>query len=276
MEDDFVAGTNWGFQLDGVPEGDYEVTVTIGDGLSSASGTNATVTLEGVAQTRLTNSASGHHRHGDVPARPSPTASSPSASPARDSARTSTASWSRPSSPTPRPDSPRRASRGTASTSPGPPSTAPRSYRVERADVVNDVTGEFAQIAETTEPAYTDASVAAGGSYAYRRGAVDAYGRASAPSAEVRSGVIPELVAPAAPADLAVAQVTQRRRRADLDGGRPTPTTTSSSAPARTASSPAARPSRRLDTRTPPTPRSSGPTGSPHATRPARRRPRTA
>ncbi|KAF2419866.1 fibronectin type III domain-containing protein [Microbacterium sp. B35-30] len=207
MEDDFVAGTNWGFQLDGVPEGDYEVTVTIGDGLSSASGTNATVTLEGVAQTRLLSarglnltetfptsvtdgqltigfagSGLGAYVNGLVVAPVVPDAPTGLAT-ARVAWNGVDLTWT--------------AVDGAAK------------YRVLRADVGNDVTGEFAQIAETTEPAHTDASVTAAGSYAYAVVTVDDKGRTSAPSAEVRSGVIPELVAPAAPADLAVAQVTR-------------------------------------------------------------------
>ena len=45
-----------------MPDGEYDITVTIGDSLPTASGTNATVTLEGVAQPRLTTPAA---RHGD-------------------------------------------------------------------------------------------------------------------------------------------------------------------------------------------------------------------
>ena len=58
LAEDFVAGTNWGFNVD-LADGDYDVTVTIGDSLPTASGTNATVTLEGVAQTRQTTARGG-------------------------------------------------------------------------------------------------------------------------------------------------------------------------------------------------------------------------
>ncbi|MDR7110176.1 fibronectin type 3 domain-containing protein/lysophospholipase L1-like esterase [Microbacterium trichothecenolyticum] len=207
MEDDFVAGTNWGFQLDGLPEGDYEVTVTIGDGLSSASGTNATVTLEGVAQTRLTSarglnttatfttavtdgqltvgftgSGLGAFVNGLVVAPIVPDAPTGLA--------TTRVAWNGV-------DLAWTAVDGATK------------YQVLRADVADDTTGEFAQIAETTAPSYSDASVAEGASYAYAVVAVDDDGVASALSAEVRSGIVPELVAPAAPADLAVAQVTR-------------------------------------------------------------------
>ena len=206
MEDDFIAGTNWGFALDGVPEGDYEVTVTIGDGLSSASGTNATLTLEGVAQTRLasergtnltttfpvtvtdgqltigvTGSGLGAYINGLVVAPVTPDAPADLVA-AKVAWNGVDLTWS--------------AAEGAAE------------YRVLRADVEGDTTGEFAQIGESAEPTYTDASVVQGGSYAYAVVAVSAYDRVSSPSAEVRSGVIPELVAPEAPADLTIAQVT--------------------------------------------------------------------
>lgn len=124
MEDDFVAGTNWGFQLDGVPEGSYAVTVTIGDGLSSASGTNATVTLEGVAQTRLTSgkgvNATATYTavvtDGQLTIGFAGSVSAP----------TSTAWSSRPRCPRRPAASLRLASPGTASTSPGRRSTAQR------------------------------------------------------------------------------------------------------------------------------------------------------
>ncbi|GAA5196091.1 hypothetical protein GCM10025773_03460 [Microbacterium jejuense] len=207
MEDDFVAGTNWGFQLDGVPAGAYSVTVTIGDGLSSASGTNATVTLEGVAQARLTSgkgvnatatytavvtdgqltvgfagSGLGAYLNGLVvtPALPAAPAGLVAQRVAWNGVDLA---WS--------------AVAGIAE------------YRVLRADVTGGTTGEFSQLAEVTDPAYTDTSVTEGDAYAYAVTAVDAYGGVSPASAEVRSGTIPALVAPAAPADLAVAQVTR-------------------------------------------------------------------
>lgn len=207
MEDDFVAGTNWGFQLDGVPDGSYEVTVTIGDGLSSASGTNATVTLEGVPQTRMT-SAKGLNATATFPTRVADgqltigfTGSglgayvngvvvAPAVPDAPADVSATRVAWNGV-------DLAWTAVDGATA------------YRVLRADVDGDTVGDFTQIAETVEPAYTDASVAEGGSYAYAVVAVDADGVASAPSAEVRSGVIPALVAPGTPSDLAVAQVTR-------------------------------------------------------------------
>lgn len=207
MEDDFVAGANWGFALDGVPEGDYEVTVTIGDGLSSASGTNATVTLEDVAQSRLTTgrganatatyvatvtdgqltlgfagSGLGAYVNGLVVAPVTPDAPADLAA-AKVAWNGVDLTWT--------------ASEGAAT------------YRVLRADVDGEAIGEFAQIAETADPAYRDETVEQGADYAYAIVAVSAYDRVSAPSAEVRSGVVPELVAPVAPEDLAVAQVTK-------------------------------------------------------------------
>ncbi|MDN3496967.1 fibronectin type III domain-containing protein [Planococcus sp. APC 4015] len=207
LAEDFVAGVNWGFALDGVPEGDYDVTVTIGDALPNSSGTNATVTLEGAAQTRqttargatttatfrttvtdgqltagFTGSGLGAYLNGLVVAPVVP------AAPA-DLTATRVAwngvdlTWS--------------AADGAAT------------YDVLRADVIGDETGAFAPIAEATDAAYRDTTVVSGSSYAYAVVGVSAYDRASPPSAEVRTGVIPELVAPAAPGDVAVAQVTR-------------------------------------------------------------------
>ncbi|MET0295925.1 MAG: fibronectin type III domain-containing protein, partial [Microbacterium sp.] len=207
LAEDFVAGTNWGFQLDGVPEGDYDVTVTIGDALTTAASTNATVTLEGVAQTRMTTargatatstfrttvtdgqltagftgSGLGAYLNGLVIA-PVVPAVPADLSAARVAWNGVDLAWT--------------ASDGAAE------------YRVLRADVVGDVTGDFTQIAETTDPAYRDSTVVQGGSYAYSVIGVSTYDRASAASAEVRTGEIPRLVAPAAPSDVAVAQVTR-------------------------------------------------------------------
>ena len=59
VAEDFVAGAAWGFQVDGVPDGAYDVTVTIGDAMAGTSGTNASLTIEGVAQDRLTTGQGG-------------------------------------------------------------------------------------------------------------------------------------------------------------------------------------------------------------------------
>ena len=67
LAEDFVAGTTWGFNVD-LADGEYDVTVTIGDSLTTASGTNATVTLEGAAQTRADHRAR-HQHHRDLPHR---------------------------------------------------------------------------------------------------------------------------------------------------------------------------------------------------------------
>lgn len=207
VAEDFVAGLDWGFLLDAVPEGDYDVTVTIGDALPTASGTNATLTLEGAAQTRLTNprgastvatfrttvtdgqltvgftgSGLGAYINGLVIAPVVPAVPADLAA-ARVAWNGVDLTWT--------------ASDGAAS------------YRVLRADVTGETVGAFAEIAETTDAAYRDASVTTGGSYAYAVVAVSAYDRVSARSETVLSGVIPELVAPEAPADLAVTQVTR-------------------------------------------------------------------
>lgn len=207
VAEDFVAGLDWGFLLDAVPEGDYDVTVTIGDALPTASGTNATLTLEGVAQTRLTNprgssavatfrttvtdgqltvgftgSGLGAYINGLVVAPVVPAAPTDLAA-ARVAWNGVDLTWT--------------VSDGAAS------------YRVLRADVAGETVGDFSQIAETTDAAYRDASVAEGGSYAYAVIAVSAYDRVSPQSGSVLSGVIPALVAPEAPSDLAVAQVTR-------------------------------------------------------------------
>ncbi|QKJ21283.1 fibronectin type III domain-containing protein [Microbacterium hominis] len=206
MLGDFLASTDYEFAVD-VPDGAYMVKATIGDALASASGTNATISYESVAQPRFTNgrgsSASqtanvvvedgqlsvrftgsnlGAYINGlevapVVPDAPADVTVSRIAWNAVD------LTWS---------------AMADAAT-----------YRVLRADVTGDTTGTFAPIAEgLTDPAYSDTSVAVGGSYAYAVVAVSAYDRSSAPSANALSGEIPALAEPEAPADLAVAAVT--------------------------------------------------------------------
>lgn len=207
VAEDFVAGLDWGFLLDSVPAGEYDVTVSIGDALTTASSTNATVTLEGTAQTRLTTtkggtttqtfrttvedgqltvgftgSGLGAYVNGlvvapVVPAVPADLAIDRIAWNGVD------LSWN------------------TADGATG--------YRVLRAPVSGDTVGEFAQVAEVTATAYSDVDVTAGAEYAYTVESVNSYGLVSARAAAVRSGVIPELTAPAAPADVAIAQVTK-------------------------------------------------------------------
>ncbi|HEX5858667.1 MAG TPA: fibronectin type III domain-containing protein [Microbacterium sp.] len=208
VAEDFVAGLNWSFLVD-VPAGEYDISVWIGDALPTASGTNATFTVEGVAQPRLTNgrgttgtatyrsvvtdgqltlgivgSGIGAAVNGIVvapvtPATPADLVASRIAWNGVD------LTWS--------------AADGAAN------------YTVERADVVDDAPGAFAPIAEDlTTTAFTDETVEPGGSYAYRVIALSAYDRASAPSAAASTGVIPELVRPAAPTDLAVGAVTKQ------------------------------------------------------------------
>ncbi|GGF38452.1 hypothetical protein GCM10010922_12230 [Microbacterium sorbitolivorans] len=202
VAEDFVAGTAWGFQVDGVPDGEYDVTVTIGDALVGTSGTNATLEIEGVAQDRMTTGRGGTttatfrsvvtdgqltisitggglgaYINGIVVAPALPEA--PAALEATKIAWNGVGlSWG--------------AVEGAAS------------YRVLRADGE----GDFAQIAETAEASYTDADVAAGSSYTYAVVAVNDFGVESARSESVDSGVIPELAAPATPAGLAVSRVT--------------------------------------------------------------------
>ncbi|WP_434810969.1 fibronectin type III domain-containing protein [Microbacterium sp. bgisy189] len=202
LAEDFVAGTNWGFQLDDVPEGEYDVTLSIGDALVGTSSTNATMTLEGEAQTRLTTargatttetfrttvsdgqltvgftgSGLGAYVNGLVVTPVVPTAP--------ENLAVTRVAWDAV-------DLAWDAADGAAT------------YRVERADVTDGATGTFATVAEgLTNPAYSDSAVEVGGSYAYRVVGVSSYDRDSDPSAEVTSGEIPELAAPASPADLA-------------------------------------------------------------------------
>ncbi|WP_404429420.1 fibronectin type III domain-containing protein [Microbacterium lacus] len=207
VAEDFVAGLEWGFLLDEVPEGEYDVTVTIGDALPSASGTNATMSLEGIDQTRLTNgrnasttatfrttvtdgqltvgftgSGLGAYINGLVVAPVVPEAPADLAV-ARLAWNGVDLTWS--------------AADGAAS------------YTVLRADVSGETVGEFAEIATVADATYSDASVVEGASYAYAIVAVSAYDRTSPQTSSVLSGTIPELVAPDAPSDLAVAQVTR-------------------------------------------------------------------
>ncbi|KJL47239.1 Rhamnogalacturonan exolyase YesX [Microbacterium hydrocarbonoxydans] len=207
VAEDFVAGLDWGFLLDSVPAGEYDVTVSIGDALTTASSTNATVTLEGKAQTRLTTtrggtttqtfrttvedgqltvgftgSGLGAYVNGlvvapVVPAVPADLAIDRIAWNGVD------LSWN-------------TADGATA-------------YRVLRAEVAGDTIGDYTQVGEVEATAYSDADVSAGAEYAYTVEAVNSYGLASERAAAVRSGVVPELTAPAAPAGVAVAQVTK-------------------------------------------------------------------
>lgn len=207
VAEDFVAGTDWGFLLDGIPVGEYAVTLSIGDALAGTSGTNATMTLEGVAQTRITTeragtttetfttavldgqltvgftgSGLGAYVNGLVVEPIVPTTPS-------DLAVIGTnwnsvdLTWS--------------AAEGAAL------------YRVLRADVVDDATGTFAEIGQTAETGFSDTTVEVGGSYAYALESLGAYEQVSPRSAEVRSGVIPALAAPGTPTDLTVLHVTQ-------------------------------------------------------------------
>lgn len=207
VAEDFVAGTDWGFLLDGVPAGEYDVTVSIGDALTTASGTNATLTLEGAPQTRLTTtkggtttqtfrtkvedgqltvgftgSGLGAYVNGlvvtpVVPAVPADLAVDRVAWNGVD------LSWN--------------TADGAAA------------YRVLRAEVTGDSIGEYAQFAQVETTTYSDTDVSQGAEYAYTVEAVNSYGLVSARATAVRSGVIPELTAPATPTGVAVAQVTK-------------------------------------------------------------------
>lgn len=207
VAEDFVAGTSWGFLLDSVPAGEYDVTVTIGDALTTASSTNATLTLEGVAQTRLlspkggsttetfrtkvedgqltvgfTGSGLGAYVNGLVVAPVLPAVPA-DLTVAKVAWNTVDLSWT--------------------------PSDGATAYRVLRADVDGDAVGEFGQIAEIETTTFSDTAVAEGDTFAYVVEAVDSYGLVSARTAEVRSGAIPALAVPATPEGLAVAQVTK-------------------------------------------------------------------
>ena len=206
LAEDFVAGTTWGFNVD-LADGEYDVTVTIGDSLTTASGTNATVTLEGAAQTRqttargtsttatfrtvvadgqltigFTGSGLGAFVNGLVVAPVVP------ATPAgltvnRVAYNGVDLTWT--------------AADGAAA------------YDIERAVVTGDQPGPFSAVGEgVTGTTFTDGSVQVGVSYAYRVVGTSSYGRASAPSEAVRSGEIPRLAVPGAVEGLAVTRVT--------------------------------------------------------------------
>ncbi|MFT4156950.1 MAG: fibronectin type III domain-containing protein [Microbacterium sp.] len=207
LSEDFVAGTDWGFLLDALPTGQYDVTVSIGDALVTASSTNATISLEGVAQTRMTTtkgatttqtfrttvedgqltvgftgSGLGAYINGlviapVVPAVPSGLAVERVAWNGVD------LSWD--------------AADGAAT------------YRVLRAVVSGDGIGEYTQVAEVDTTSYSDSAVTSGAEYAFSIEAVNSYGVASARATAVHSGVIPDLTAPDAPTDVTVAQVTE-------------------------------------------------------------------
>lgn len=207
VAEDFVAGTDWGFALDGVPAGDYDVTVSIGDALAGTSSTNATLTLEGAAQTRLntdkggtttqtfrtpvddgqltigfTGSGLGAYVNGLVVTPVVPVAPADLAL-ARVAWNAVDLTWS--------------AADGATT------------YRVLRAAVTGDTVGEFQQVAETDQTIFTDSDVAEGDSFAYAVQSLDSHGVASERTEAVRTGVIPALTTPATPADLTVTEVSK-------------------------------------------------------------------
>lgn len=206
VAEDFVAGSAWGFQVDGVPDGQYDVTVTIGDALPGTSGTNASLEIEGVPQDRLTTGRGGTTTAtfrtvvidgqltisitgGGLGAYINGIVVTPALPETPAAVEATKIAWN-------------GVSLGWAAVSNAV------GYRVLRADVAGGEPGEFSQIAETTEPQYTDGDVAAGGSYAYAVVAVDEFGVESSRSEVVTSGEIPELAAPATPTGLAVTRVT--------------------------------------------------------------------
>lgn len=214
MNNDFVAGAAWEFLAD-VPDGEYDVTVLSGDELAGTSSTATSVQLEGVDAGRITSRQAvasqtfrtvvadgqltvglagagvGAYVNGivvqpvvpEAPATPADVAVTRIAYDGVDLAWTAV--------------------------------DAASAYRVYRADVTLDeqgqpVIGDATQLAEVTDAAYADASVEVGGSYAYSVSAVGADGLES-PRSEppALSGEIPPLQPPAAPADVAVAQVAR-------------------------------------------------------------------
>lgn len=216
VNNDFVAGPSWQFLAD-VPDGAYDVTVLSGDELAGTSSTATSVQLEGVDAGRITSrqavasqtfrttvadsqltiglsgSGVGAYVNGvvvqpvvpDAPPTPADVAITRIAHDGVDLA------WT--------------------------PVDAASAYRVYRAPVTLDegglpVVGAAAQLAEVTDAAYADASVEVGVSYAYSVSAVGADGLES-PRSEppALSGAIPALQPPAAPADVAVAQVERGR-----------------------------------------------------------------
>ncbi|GAA1465820.1 fibronectin type III domain-containing protein [Microbacterium thalassium] len=206
MANDWVGGGTWEFLVD-LPDGEYDVAITSGDQLAGTSTVNTTVTLEGeeagrvsarqaavtetfrttVEDGQLTAGFSGSGIAGLVngieisPVVPAVPADVVITRVAYDVVELG---WTA--------------------------SDGAESYTIERADVDGAGTpGAFSELANgVTETTYADESVSVGGSYAYRVVGVSAYEVVSDPSAEVASGEIPELEAPGAASDLAVALVT--------------------------------------------------------------------
>ncbi|MCP2635738.1 fibronectin type III domain-containing protein [Microbacterium sp. HD4P20] len=206
LTNDWVGGGTWEFLVD-LPNGDYDVTVTSGDQLAGTSTVSTDVTLEGVAagrisarqeavtQTFRTSVEDGQLTAGFggsgiaglvngleiVPFTPAAPAD---ATITRVAWNAVDLSWS--------------------------VVDGAVTYDVLRADVAEDgAVGAFAPLAQDlTETTHSDTSVVVGGSYAYAIVAVSAYDRVSPQSAPLLSDEIPELTAPDAPADLAVAAVT--------------------------------------------------------------------
>lgn len=207
MLGDFLASTAYEFAVD-VPAGLYDVTVTIGDGLTGTSSTNATVAVEGAAGVRFTSSGGANAEHvftaevtdGQlnlgfsgtglgayvngvevVPVTPAVPADLAVSSVTWNAAGLT---WSA--------------------------STNAATYTVLRAAVEPDGTvGAFAAIAEgVAATSHSDTTVTVGASYAYAVAGVSEYGRSSVLSASVLSGAVPALAEPSAPAGLAIAAVT--------------------------------------------------------------------
>ncbi|WP_430645231.1 fibronectin type III domain-containing protein [Agromyces sp. GXS1127] len=214
VNNDFVLATAWEFVVD-LADGTYDVTVLSGDELPGTSTTATSVSLEGAEAGRIstrqvvasqtwrttvadgqltvgiTGAGAGGYVNGIVvtPVVPEAPAAPADLSITRIAHDGVDLAWT--------------AVDGASA------------YRVHRAPVTLDdagmpVAGEFAVIGEATDAAYADASVAVGASYAYAVSAVGADGLES-PRSEppVLTGEIPPLQPPAAPADLAVAQVTR-------------------------------------------------------------------
>ncbi len=214
MKNDFVAGGAWQFLAD-MPNGDYDVTVFSGDELAGTSSTATNVRLEGIDAGRITSrqavasqtfrttiadgqltvglsgSGVGAYVNGIVAQPVLPLAP---AAPA-DVAITRIAhdgvglAWS--------------------------PVEAASAYRIHRAEVAHDatgqvVTGDFVLLGETSTADYSDETVAVGSSYAYSVSTVGTNGLESSRSEPpVHSGEIPPMQPPGVPSDLAVAQVTR-------------------------------------------------------------------
>ncbi len=206
LANDWVGGGTWEFLVD-LPNGAYDVTVSSGDQLAGTSTVNTEVALEGVSAGRISarqavtvqtyrtvvedGQLSATFSGTGVAGLVNGLAIAPLTPAAPADVAVSRVAWN------------------AVEVTWGAVAEA-ATYSVLRADVdAAGTTGAFSPLTDgLTGTSFVDETVAVGGSYAYAVTAVSAYDRPSAPSAEARSGEIPALAVPGAPADLAVAAVT--------------------------------------------------------------------